>query len=146
MEMWNSLTEARRQSGLSQQEVAEALDVSRQAVSRWETGAAAPSTENLVELARLYGATLDALMNGPAPVADAAANEAPHRKIQWGWITAAALALILAAVIAVWALYDRGERDGEIGIIDAEDMEEEVIPSFDDIDTEPWREWNEENH
>ena len=35
---WNSLAEARRQSGLSQQEVAEALDVSRQAVSRWETG------------------------------------------------------------------------------------------------------------
>ena len=38
MERWNRLTEARRQSGLSQQEVAEALDVSRQAVSRWETG------------------------------------------------------------------------------------------------------------
>ena len=58
MERWNRLTEARRQSGLSQQEVAEALDVSRQAVSRWETGAAAPSTENLVGLARLYGACL----------------------------------------------------------------------------------------
>ena len=59
VEKWNNLTEARRQSGLSQQEVAEALDVSRQAVSRWETGAAAPSTENLVELARSYGVSLD---------------------------------------------------------------------------------------
>lgn len=66
---WNNLTEARRQSGLSQKEVAEVLDVSRQAVSRWETGAAAPSTENLVELARLYGVALDALVNGPAPAA-----------------------------------------------------------------------------
>lgn len=146
MERWNRLTEARRQSGLSQQEVVEAMDVSRQAVSRWETGAAAPSTENLIELARLYGVTLDALVNGPAPAADAAAGEAPRRKLQRGWMTAAALALILAAVIAAWALHDGGERDNEIGIIDAEDMEEEVIPNFDDIDTESWREWNEENH
>lgn len=122
---WNSLAEARRQSGLSQQEAAEALDVSRQAVSRWETGAAAPSTENLVELARLYGVTLDALVNGPAPAAASTAGEAPRRKIQWGWITAAALALILAAVIAAWALHDGGERDSEI--IKEEDMQEEVI-------------------
>lgn len=122
MERWNRLTEARRQSGLSQQEVAEALDVSRQAVSRWETGAAAPSTENLVGLARLYGVALDALVNGPAPAADAAAGEAPRRKLQRGWMTAAALALILAAVIAAWALHDGGERDSEI--IKEEDMQE----------------------
>lgn len=125
MERWNRLTEARRQSGLSQQEVAEAMDVSRQAVSRWETGAAAPSTENLVGLARLYGVALDALVNGPAPAADAAAGEAPRRKLQRGWMTAAALALILAATITAWALHDGGERDSEI--IKEEDMQEEVV-------------------
>ena|GEM_PF-1801617 len=134
---WNSLAEARRQSGLSQQEVAEALDVSRQAVSRWETGAAAPSTENLVELARLYGVTLYALVNGPAPAAASTAGEAPRRKIQWGWITAAALALILAAVIAAWALHDGGERDSEI--IKEEDMQEEVI-DIGSVDALPWEE------
>ena len=134
---WNNLTEARRQSGLSQKEVAEVLDVSRQAVSRWETGAAAPSTENLVELARLYGVTLDALVNGPAPAAASTAGEAPRRKIQWGWITAAALALILAAVIAAWALHDGGERDSEI--IKEEDMQEEVI-DIGSVDALPWEE------
>ena len=134
---WNSLAEARRQSGLSQQEVAEALDVSRQAVSRWETGAAAPSTENLVELARLYGVTLYALVNGPAPAAASTAGEAPRRKIQWGWITAAALALILAAVIAACALHDVGERDSEI--IKEEDMQEEVI-DIGSVDALPWEE------
>ena len=107
---WNNLTEARRQSGLSQKEVAEVLDVSRQAVSRWETGAAAP---------------------------DAAAGEAPRRKLQWGWITAAALALILAAVIAAWALHDGGERDSEI--IKEEDMQEEVI-DIGSMDALPWEE------
>ena len=134
---WNNLTEARRQSGLSQKEVAEVLDVSRQAVSRWETGAAAPSTENLVELARLYGVTLDALVNGPAPAAASTAGEAPRRKIQWGWITAAALALILAAVIAAWALHDGGERDSEI--IKEEDMQEKVI-DIGSVDALPWEE------
>ena len=133
---WNNLTEARRQSGLSQKEVAEVLDVSRQAVSRWETGAAAPSTENLVELARLFGVSLDELVNGPAPASDAAA-EAPRRKLQWGWITAAALALILAAVIAAWALHDGGERDSEI--IKEEDMQEEVI-DIGSMDALPWEE------
>ena len=137
MERWNRLTEARRQSGLSQKEVAEVLDVSRQAVSRWETGAAAPSTENLVGLARLYGVALDALVNGPAPAADAAAGEAPRRKLQRGWMTAAALALILAAVIAAWALHDGGERDSEI--IKEEDMQEEVI-DIGSMDALPWEE------
>ena len=135
---WNSLAEARRQSGLSQQEVAEALVVSRQAVSRWETGAAAPSTENLVGLARLYGVALDALVNGPAPAADATAGEAPRRKLQRGWMTAAALALILAAVIAAWALHDGGERENEI--VKEENMQEEVITDFESIQTLPWEE------
>lgn len=126
MEMWNSLTELRKQSGLSQQELAEALDVSRQAVSRWETGASAPSTEKLIELARLYGVPLDELVNGYAPdVGSAATNESPRRKIQWGWVVAAALALILATVIAAWSFHDGGERNDEI--INEEDMQEEVV-------------------
>ena len=64
----NNLMQARRQRGLSQEEVAEALDVSRQAVSRWETGAAAPTTDNLIRLSQLYGVSLDALIrSGPLP-------------------------------------------------------------------------------
>ena len=45
----------RQQSGMTQEYVAEALGVSRQAVSKWETGAAEPSTSNLLALAKLYG-------------------------------------------------------------------------------------------
>ena len=135
--MWNNLTEARRQSGLSQQEVAEALDISRQAVSRWETGAAAPSTEKLIELARLYGVTLDALVNGSAPEAgSAAANEAPRRKIQWGWIAAAALVIAVLAVIIGAYFLGRGESD--VQIVDSGDMEREEITNIEDIGSVPW--------
>ena len=43
--------------------MAERLNVSRQAVSRWETGFTVPSTDNLSHLGRLYGVTLDKLLS-----------------------------------------------------------------------------------
>lgn len=49
------LKEARLSRGMTQEFVAESLGVSRQAVSKWETGAADPSTGNLLALAKLYG-------------------------------------------------------------------------------------------
>ena len=53
-------------------------------------------------------------------------------------MTAAALALILAAVIAAWALHDGGERENEI--VKEENMQEEVITDFESIQTLPWEE------
>ncbi len=47
------LRERRQQAGMTQEWVAEQLGVSRQAVSKWETGAAEPSTSNLLALAKL---------------------------------------------------------------------------------------------
>ena len=49
------LKEIRVARGMTQEFVAEALGVSRQAVSKWETGAADPSTSNLLAIAKLYG-------------------------------------------------------------------------------------------
>ena len=54
----------RQQSGMTQEYVAEALGVSRQAVSKWETGAAEPSTSNLLALAKLYGVDAGELLRG----------------------------------------------------------------------------------
>ena len=48
--------------GFSQEDVAERLGVSRQAVSKWETGASEPSTANLRALAELYQVSLDELI------------------------------------------------------------------------------------
>jgi transcriptional regulator with XRE-family HTH domain len=49
---------------MTQEYVAEALGVSRQAVSKWETGAAEPSTSNLLALAKLYGVDAGELLRG----------------------------------------------------------------------------------
>ena len=56
------LRENRTRCKMTQEFVAEALGVSRQAVSKWETGAADPSTSNLIALARLYGVSAEELL------------------------------------------------------------------------------------
>ena len=68
MNLPERLVALRKRAGLSQGDVAERLNVSRQAVSRWETGLAVPSTDNLSRLGRLYGVTLDELLSYSAPL------------------------------------------------------------------------------
>lgn len=63
MKLCEKLYELRRAAGLSQEELAEKLSVSRQAVSKWENGAAQPELSKLVELSRLYGVSVDELLS-----------------------------------------------------------------------------------
>ena len=57
-----TLKEYRMQRNMTQEFVAEALGVSRQAVSKWETGSSDPSTANLLALAKLYGISAEELL------------------------------------------------------------------------------------
>ena len=69
MSLGENLQRLRKEKGLSQEDVAQKLYVSRQSVSKWENGAAEPGVEYLKALANLYGVTLDELVgNGPAEV------------------------------------------------------------------------------
>ncbi|MBQ1619800.1 MAG: helix-turn-helix transcriptional regulator, partial [Oscillospiraceae bacterium] len=52
----------RTERGLSQLELAEALDVSRQSISKWETGAAVPELDKLLAMSRFFGLTVGALL------------------------------------------------------------------------------------
>lgn len=56
------LKERRMACSMTQEFVAEALGISRQAVSKWENGTADPSTSNLLKLAKLYGVTAEELI------------------------------------------------------------------------------------
>ena len=58
------LKDHRQRCGMTQEFVAESLNVSRQAVSKWETGAAEPSTSNLLALAKLYHVDAGELLRG----------------------------------------------------------------------------------
>ena len=143
MELKDKLAELRNKKGLSQIAAAEALNVSRQAISRWETGASAPSTENLIELSRLYGVSMDELVNGGESgraenEAESAASAPPRRISRRLRLAVIALALaVLAAIIGAYLSW-RGESDDKV--IKVENMQEDVIPNFEDIDSVPWRE------
>lgn len=59
---FNNLKILRKQNGLTQEQVAEKLNVSRQAVAKWERGETIPDIENCIALADMYGTTVDILV------------------------------------------------------------------------------------
>lgn len=67
IEIANRLRQMRNKNGLSQEELAAKMGVSRQAVSKWERAEASPDTENLILLAKLYGISIDELLNTNIP-------------------------------------------------------------------------------
>ncbi len=64
MTIGERISQQRKEKKLSQEEVAEALFVSRQAVSKWENDQSSPDTENLIALAKLLGVEVEYLVSG----------------------------------------------------------------------------------
>lgn len=64
IETANRLLQYRKKHNLSQEELANKIGVSRQAVSKWERAEASPDTDNLILLAEIYGVSLDELLKG----------------------------------------------------------------------------------
>lgn len=77
LETANRLYELRKKNNLSQEELAEKLGVSRQAVSKWERSEASPDTDNLIGLAKIYGLSLDELIYGKKEEKKEEAQEEP---------------------------------------------------------------------
>ncbi len=74
IEIANRLVELRKKNGLSQEELADKLGLSRQAVSKWERAESSPDTDNLICLAKLYNMSLDDLLNTDESVDEIARN------------------------------------------------------------------------
>lgn len=123
MNMAEKLNTLRREHGDTQSTLAEKLGVSRQAVSLWELGEAAPSMDNLKRLGELYGVPMGYLLNdsmeSPTAVAVAERPEekAPEKR---AWrkpaLIGIAIGLAIAAVILLFwmtyhAGYDKGVKD-----------------------------------
>jgi len=109
----SGISRRRKQLGLSQEELAKQIGVTRQAVSKWESGAALPSVDNIVELARALEISVDELLQlekterQPGLSAESvgllldeqsARQEKRMKRLSWALIAAAA---VLAAAIAV---------------------------------------------
>ena len=70
MTLEEKLVALRKGKNLSQLELSEILHISRQAISRWEVGAAVPTTDNLRVLSELYGVSIDYLLSDDAEMSD----------------------------------------------------------------------------
>lgn len=88
MSLGKSLFNARKKSGLSQEDVAEKLGVSRQTISKWETDETLPDIRQSKKLAVLYHLTLDELIDFDADVKEIEdmiekTSEETQKKIDW---------------------------------------------------------------
>lgn len=74
----------RKRAGMSQEKLANELNISRQAVSRWETGEAVPDTEKVIQLSRIFHVTTDYLLldidEAPQSAAPAGNNREPEQR------------------------------------------------------------------
>ena len=75
------LYKLRKNSGLSQEQLAEQLNVSRQAISKWESGTAVPESEKLITISNYFGVSVDFLLKDDegdkAKVTDSTIEEKP---------------------------------------------------------------------
>ena len=62
MKFHEKLLDLRKKAGMTQSDLAEKMNVSRQAVSRWEMGTAMPDVENLIAMSDLFGVSLDYML------------------------------------------------------------------------------------
>lgn len=145
MDLKDRLTELRREKGWRQDELALKLNVTRQAVSKWERGAAVPSIDNLVYIGRLYGIPLDELVNGrpqceEPPSTTAAVEEQPEaaekrgrpKPLQLAGAAVLAAVLLLTAAASIITIGSAVLREPEkpkdgLTIISQEDLEWEDI-------------------
>lgn len=110
------LQEVRRRSGLTQEQFAERLCVSRQAVSKWETGEALPETAKLAALGTALGVSLDWLLSDAEPEEPEEEPARPEdwtdklpRMVRgaakrWGWLAGVYLAVVGAIFTGMGAL------------------------------------------
>lgn len=101
MKLSEKLYQLRRRQGLSQEQAAEQLGVSRQAISKWESGQSTPDPDKLAALSRFYHVTTDYLLLEDVPAEPPAQQPAPPPEQRRG----AAVGLLLCAAGAVGLLF-----------------------------------------
>ncbi len=100
MTLGERIQSCRKRAGLSQEQLAERLGVSRQAVSKWESDAAQPELDKVVALARVFGITTDQLLLGTGPAPQMPSDPALVKK-QPRWYLLGLLPLVAGAYLLI---------------------------------------------
>ena len=83
----DNLLYLRNLKGLSQEQVAEAVGISRQSYSKWEQGDTFPDIDKCDKLAKFYGVTIDSLIHSDEKIGKTKVAPAPIGKHLWGTVT-----------------------------------------------------------
>ena len=112
MELSENILQLRKALGLSQEQLAEQVGVSRQSISKWETGQSVPELDKLLVLSQVFGVSTDMLLGNAAeikeekaevPMAEYVRANLLRRFFTLGWVTA--LVGVLALVAEWISLY-----------------------------------------
>lgn len=98
MNIGKRIHEIRQQKNLTQEQLASDLAISRQAVSKWESGKAIPDIENLMYISNLYNVSLDELIKGDDRVGQKIVADASAKK----WHKLSILFFAALLVYIVW--------------------------------------------
>ena len=82
----------RKQKGYSQEELADKVGVSRQAVSKWESEQSTPDLEKVIAMSELFEVTTDYILKGIEPV-----STTNRKTLYWGFV------LIFATIAGIWS-------------------------------------------
>ncbi len=114
MKLSEKILSLRTARGLSQGDLAEKLEVSRQSVSKWETGQSIPDLDKVIKLADFFGVTTDCLLRenetGAEPEKKKLAVQPRRKLLRWSQVIGvmiAMLGVILAGLAALGALQGR---------------------------------------
>lgn len=138
MALQDKLRSCRKESGITQIEAAERLEVSRQTISRWEAGTSIPTTDNLMRLSALYGVSMDEWTKDtqtPDICSDSESNTAPsfpakesviekQPKSPWLKRCVSLIAILLTAGLIIGGLFLFKQRNSSVSM---DDLEGEVI-------------------
>ena len=157
MRLEEKLTVLRKESGYTQLDLAEKVRVSRQAISKWETGRALSSAENLKYLSELFGVSVDYLLNddmteepkpkeqkpAPEPQTKEPQTKEPQteeavfpekekgKPVRWKYIAAALLLAVLLLGLLIGVFVGKySERHISIGDIVGEEVESDPEGEF----------------
>ena len=159
MKLHEKIYNLRKKEGLSQEALAEKLGVSRQSVSKWETGEATPEVGKLLAISKLFGVTTDYLLNDEAEESTesevpsssfevTSVNEAPPKKSK-NSARKLLIALLICILLCIFVLplvmailgYSIFTMNPDVETIYAETApgyEVEIIPSVEPDETYPY--------
>ena len=109
MEVGNRIREEREHKGISQEELARQIFVSRQTVSNWETGKTCPDVQSLLLMSNLFGVSVDSLVRGDAETMSKAIENYELERYKIRVSMAVATGLILLGAVMLALLVARGE-------------------------------------